>query len=76
MIPLHATICNLESNIFLTIDFLKFGEGVGDSIGTLGDDLNTGPIDLSVPIVYFSEQQTLLYVSADPCIMIMQSVFL
>ena len=53
---------------YLFIDFLTFGEGVGDSIGSLGDDLNTGPFNLSVPIVYFSERQTLLYVSTDPCI--------
>lgn len=44
------------------LDFFPFGEGVGDTLGPREDDESFGPIHLSVPVVYFDQPQTSIYV--------------
>ncbi len=48
--------------IILSIDFFIFGQGVGDTLGAHENDASFGPIDLSVPVIYFDNPQTSIYV--------------
>ncbi len=44
------------------IDFIEFGVGAGDTIGPYGDDVSTSVINLAIPVVFFEQEETLLYV--------------
>ena len=54
------------------LDFFPFGEGVGDTLGPREDDESFGPIHLSVPVVYFDQPQTSIYVSYSSVVYLQQ----
>ena len=55
---------HLATNIFLQSGhFLDFGPGVGDTETSVMGNEVLGPLNLSVPIVYYLRRETELYVS-------------
>ena len=51
-----------ENNLLFTA-FLPFGIGNGDTVGPRQIDASTDPVQLNLPIVFYYQEQTELFVS-------------
>jgi len=51
---------------FHFLEFLLFGEKAKDTVGPNGDDSTSDAVALSVPVVYFGEEQSAFYVRKRP----------
>ena len=50
------------------IGFISFGDGVGDSNHTGGDDEIALSLEISVPVVFYQERLTNIHVSIPTCV--------
>ena len=48
--------------------FISFGDGVGDSNHTGGDDVIALGLEISIPVVFYQERLTNIHVSIPTCV--------
>lgn len=78
-----ATTINFDAACLLAIlyfpsalNFVTFGEGVGDNKHVGGNDANAFTLRLPVPIMFFRKYQTELYVRSNSTVSIVMIIIL
>ena len=58
---------------YMCAGFISFGDGVGDSDHTGGDDVIALSLEISVPVVFYQERLTNIHVSIPILVCIVQT---